>query len=779
MAYPSSTDYPTSLDSAETRTDGVDTVFDDDFNYPDIQVRRLQQFLGQSGELIGQRIASTGLSGMLSPSASGGTAFQFAARNNFTSGKLFSVGDDYDNVYSEKVYIDYDGAISIPAGFLDELLIPNGSAANPAVDFASDPGNGLYLYGADQVGITAAGTARAYFSVNGLTFVTLGSTYGDIQLTIRTGANPSGPTEAQFWYDGDDDRLKYQDGAATQSVANLNDVAGALPDDDQVLWVDASSGAGAPDGSIKLPFATIGAAITAANGLSPGSSNRITIQIRPGVYDEALTTQDDYVDLVGMDKHTTVISQSSGSSAVLTLANDNVRFSGITFESASTHTGRVVTGSTALTDTIEFQDCDFLTVAANTTGGIYFSTPMQADLVFRECNITHGDTSQTVFSNGSSNQGSLVMFDCVTAGVVSLITLAFDPVRMYSCLFSSGGVAGSIYVAGSGVKEFLGCTFYNSNVNGAGVYNNAVASGLVFTGCNFYGGSSSYDIESASDVTCKIEGCHMTRGMSAYIRPLDTAWYIGGNGDKPFFQTLNAAMYSLDIGDYKHIILCEDVTITSTLFDLPGGSADVVIDGQGLYTLSYAAGRIVSTGASNKLTFRDIDLEGEIRFYGNGTELVLDNVHLSGSILNGGVDASSYCLVRNSTIVGNSTYYYPIQIFWSATTGHITVENSYLKGYTGSTYAAVYWQSTGSDVVDWDGLALFRSQIYNGQMSTNDPFGFGIAFSSTVIDYIGQYCTFNALPEDANPGDVQNSVPLAAQFNAETTVADTIGRRPF
>jgi hypothetical protein len=110
MPFPN-TDWPTSVDSTEDRTDGVDTVFAADYDYQDEQIRRIQLWIGATGKLLGEDISGAGPSGAVSPEADGGTAFQIAARNDFTSGKLLSVGDDFDNVFSEKFYVDYLGAV--------------------------------------------------------------------------------------------------------------------------------------------------------------------------------------------------------------------------------------------------------------------------------------------------------------------------------------------------------------------------------------------------------------------------------------------------------------------------------------------------------------------------------------------------------------------------------------------------------------------------------------------------------------------------------------------
>lgn len=128
MAFPN-TDFPTALDAVQSRADLTNVVYDDDFNYHDEQVRKIQEYLGISAELIGQRITSKGPGGMVSPVASGGgnRAFRLAARNAFSAGYVLSVGDNYDVSYTEKLYLDYLGLLWTLGGIdaSNKLVIPH------------------------------------------------------------------------------------------------------------------------------------------------------------------------------------------------------------------------------------------------------------------------------------------------------------------------------------------------------------------------------------------------------------------------------------------------------------------------------------------------------------------------------------------------------------------------------------------------------------------------------------------------------------------------------
>jgi hypothetical protein len=129
VAFPN-TSWPTSVDAAETRTDSVDIVYDDDFEYQDEQVRVIQGWLGIDEDLIGDNgNASEGPGGLASPIGSGGVALTLAAKVNYLAGDLLSVGDNYDAAYSEKLSLDYTGLLwtdgGVDAGAL--LIIPAGA----------------------------------------------------------------------------------------------------------------------------------------------------------------------------------------------------------------------------------------------------------------------------------------------------------------------------------------------------------------------------------------------------------------------------------------------------------------------------------------------------------------------------------------------------------------------------------------------------------------------------------------------------------------------------
>jgi hypothetical protein len=59
--------------------------------------------------------------------------------------------------------------------------LQNGTAANPSLNFASEPSTGMYRSSAGQIGWTVLGTGIGYFSASGLTLTGTGTFLGGVQ----------------------------------------------------------------------------------------------------------------------------------------------------------------------------------------------------------------------------------------------------------------------------------------------------------------------------------------------------------------------------------------------------------------------------------------------------------------------------------------------------------------------------------------------------------------------------------------------------------------------
>lgn len=169
MPFPVSTDWPTALDAPENRTDLVDIVWADDFDFQDMQIQSLQTWLGETGDLIGELAAAgQGPAGLASPVASGGVALTLAAKPAFAAGTILSVGDNFLAAYTEKMSLDHDGLLWSLGGMdaAAMLIIPGGvlGAAGIAGRLQWDTGTGSLNYddGAAWNGVGGGGGAGSY-----------------------------------------------------------------------------------------------------------------------------------------------------------------------------------------------------------------------------------------------------------------------------------------------------------------------------------------------------------------------------------------------------------------------------------------------------------------------------------------------------------------------------------------------------------------------------------------------------------------------------------------
>ena len=120
MPHPGSSDYPDLLDviygTGVARVDGVTIVHDYDHNFTNLQVRRLQEYVGLTGDLIGENVAGKGPGGIVSAVPDGGNAIDLAARAPYTAGNLLRVGDNFDVGFIPKFIVADDGSLWSNAG---------------------------------------------------------------------------------------------------------------------------------------------------------------------------------------------------------------------------------------------------------------------------------------------------------------------------------------------------------------------------------------------------------------------------------------------------------------------------------------------------------------------------------------------------------------------------------------------------------------------------------------------------------------------------------------
>lgn len=286
MAYPGTTDWPTSVDAAVARVDLVDIVYDEDFNYPDSQILAIQVFLGTTGTLIGVGAAGQGPGGMVSPVADGASAiaFKLVARDSFVTngGKLLSVGDDYDSsppAYTQKFGVGAEGVVEL----------------NPIATLPTDYTKGRFGY--------KSGTGEGLYVDDGVAWNIVGGGGG--------GGND------------------------------------ALPGIDNWVVVDKTTSSYTEDGTIQFPEDTIAAGIIAAVAMSPTVAHRVGIKIMPGHYTESALDLPEYVYVIGESKEACVITQTADVE-IVTQTNDNAGYYNVTIDREGS-AGLTDTGTFTLT----------------------------------------------------------------------------------------------------------------------------------------------------------------------------------------------------------------------------------------------------------------------------------------------------------------------------------------------------------------------------------------------------------------------------------------------
>jgi hypothetical protein len=592
-------------------------------------------------------------------------------------------------------------------------------------------------------------------------------------LMTEQASSPLVPTtsEGTFWVRNTTPTLPgfTDDAGLEHTLAYVDTDVTSLQGIDQVIFVDKTSGAYAADGTIQLPYNTINAAIAAATALTPTASNRIGIVIYPGIYSEAVVTADDYVDFIGVDKLTTIIQQTSTDSP-LEIQNANIIFRNLTFEAASGCTDYVVDVSVAITDRVEFFDCDFL----GTNGDAYnYFKSTYGNLDFYRCRLIQGDTAEIIFDDSQATARKNRFFDCELHGVVNLqqsMDVEAYGSRFYSTADGSG-FYGCLRIGGTTPdRSFFDCSFKNtaSAATAHSVYFNATAQDVWFLGCRFEGGdNATADITGAADCDPVIvKDCWMKHGMDRHAKMTKqaTKWCNGAPGDYDYYLDFDEAVQAITTSGSDvdcQIVFLDDFANTGTVA-VPGTGRKFVVDGQGLFGITGASQVFIQSAGSDTIKFKRMSLEGEAQLVGNGSSITFDTCNISGALRVVSGDAASRLVVHDSAVRGNSDFVNPVDIRDADPT--IVIWTSYVIGYTGN--AAVSYNSS----VDNDNLQIAYSKIFHGDLGSNNPFT-GIT-SSTQAEYLAHHTAFNIEPDVADSTHYLNNIDSAQRKNTIDADAD-------
>ncbi len=486
----------------------------------------------------------------------------------------------------------------------------------------------------------------------------------------------------------------------------------SLPDVEHILFVDKGSNT-TETGTRQQPFHVIADALTAAAALTPTASNPVAIYVLPGVYEETLTMDTAYIQLVGTNRATCIVSNSG----IPLTVTASVSVEGLTFKNTAITRTALISGSSI---TAEFYNCVFR--GANSSNS-YLRVDSSATVVMDRCSFLNDTLSRTVFYLAS---GEATLTACSFEGVC---IASDDLLTLRECdIVAAGGTAvGAVYFGLNTDVVITGCKI--TNTTGPALYAYQAPSSVHVTNNSLDSLSTGYDFLATANVTGPIYGnVMMAKGYSEYIRPDEPIRYVGQSGDTDYHSDLPNALDSCAV-DGTNIILLMD-TVVPTLYHYP--VVETTIDGKG-YSV---AGATINVGILNTLSgkvlaFKNCAIVSMRLFVRSGP------IHIEDcTVANVRFDCENVVdglVVKRSVLTGANNYGSPIII--TGTCG-ILIDSSYIKGYAGN--EAIRWQA------DNDNVEIKNSTIMHGSLGTNNPFGRG---GTQTPDYKSHHTGYNSDPE--------------------------------
>jgi hypothetical protein len=586
----------------------------------------------------------------------------------------------------------------------------------------------------------------------------------DYLLTTEFAAVPLTPAagEGTFWVRDDAPNTPmFTDDAGTDHELAISANVTSLQDVDHLIFVDKTSSVYTADGTMQLPFNTIGAAITAATALTPSSSNRIGIVIYPGIYAEAITTADDYVSFIGYDRRSTIIAPTTANSP-LDMRHVNVEFANLTFETPSGNTDYIVDEGSITQGTVTFRDCDFL--GTNGSANNYFRSRFK-EVLFYNCNFKQDSTNLEIFRCEQSTVTKNRFYKCSFDGVFQVWASGALDNYFHGCRFTSTANSGAYYGtlrfnSGNHTSFFYDCFIENTDINGYPVWINALLTDMAdFFGCQFES-ASSYDISGQNYGTIGVYECTMSQGMYRYARTRNLVKYCNGSaGDQDYYTDIDECMRSLDsTADGCVIKFIGDYTSANQVSG-PSLSQRTTIDGQGFtWTDTGPTSGFTIIASTGDIWIKNLNfVDATVTLQGAGARMFVENCDIQGVCYQRGLGATTDTLMvihdcKVVGVAGGPSVGYPISI--NSANPTTIVSKSYLKGYTG--YGAVNFNS-----IDNDHLKIEYSKLFHASLGTNNPFA-GVA---SQLDYAAHHTTFNEEPALAAPASYTNVIDSGQRHN--------------
>lgn len=515
----------------------------------------------------------------------------------------------------------------------------------------------------------------------------------------------------------------------------------SLPGIQNILIVDKGTNA-TEDGTQQFPYHTIAAAMAAA-------SSGDVVLVYPGTYTEQVSPEDG-VRLRGVDQARCIIENTgaSGATQPLATASGTVAFDiqRMTIRtSVSGGTLWQLGGSPGTTLWSFFKDCTFDNGRITEASGGAIALADFTDCMFINDTLAFSLT-------GAQSAASFVTFDgCRIQGsptFTSTHSSSISRVTYTESMFTSTGnfVFGGdwsfdAYLGVIGFGQGLSwdsdqtLSISESDINGAIAITTAPSfTSIVNNVFSFFPGGNP-DITSTVTVTgVTYANNTQNNGIAGEIQTTDDIKRVGGPTDSYF--SLQDALDSVS-SNGQTVSVLEDVTLAAAL-TMP--SSRVTIDGNGKHTITGAAPLpIADITASQDVSFRNINLVGDLQVSGNGADLEYEhNVSQTGRVNITGGDASTRVDIIDSTVTGDSTNRHAIRI--ADADPEIFVTDSLIDGDANAAGYAVFWDSGVTN----NNLAAKFSTLTHGLGAANNPFGRDAAQTPT---YRSHHDAFNSDPE--------------------------------
>lgn len=338
----------------------------------------------------------------------------------------------------------------------------------------------------------------------------------------------------------------------------------------QTIFVASASNIDS-DGSLQAPYHSIAEGIADAIGRSPTIDTPICIYIYPGIYSEANLTLPSYIYLQGANQDSTVIRHSNN---ILTLSNDNVSISSLTFQAMGLNSILVIDG-TSLTVLPNFTNCSFLgagnnnNVIAFVNGGksYFYNCKLEAENVGDRILQTDSDSDTDIKILSSTILGDIYH----SGGDIELTDITGE--SGLSCLGSS-----NLNITDSFIRNSVDHTIELSTIGNVYLYRSTFISPGLVDLTNYYTIRATVQPAHAEWIDCSFVHDLISPDYSIYSTVPFT--YVGDRNDIEFGYNANVTDSGLPIKGTPvdhDLLIIEDSEDNFKrkrveLGDLPGGT---------------------------------------------------------------------------------------------------------------------------------------------------------------------------------------------------------------